>query len=202
MGGYTCVVVRLGFNLAAPTPAYLLCHMVEVDIDKALKKTLDWHNFIPNNFGESSINRLLKVGEEKDWPEDICRHLVEATLQVLLMFNYICEAFQPHFPLLYIKYWYCGYCTFLHIQDYGLSLNTPSKIAHCIFSVLKVIELSQLIFYVHFKMLTFNPDELSSRVATLNAFESWKPLAPNVNPAMLLLVSLVPIFLLQIFVFI
>ena len=51
-------------------------------------------------------------------------------------------------------------------------------------------------------MLTFNPDELSSRVATLNAFESWKPLAPNVNPAMLLLVSLVTIFLLQIFVFI
>ena len=43
-------------------------------------------------------------------------------------------------------------------------------------------------------MLTFNPDELSSRVATLNAFESWKPLAPNVNPAMLLLVSLVTIF--------
>ena len=27
------VVVRLGFNLAAPTPAYLLCHMVEVDTD-------------------------------------------------------------------------------------------------------------------------------------------------------------------------
>jgi len=63
---------RLGFNLAAPTPAFLLCHMVE-------------------------------VGEEKDWPEDICRHIVEATL-----------------------------------QDYGLALNNPpSKIAHCIFSVLK-----------------------------------------------------------------
>jgi len=63
---------RLCFNLAAPTPAFLLSHMVE-------------------------------VGEEKDWPEDICRHLVEATL-----------------------------------QDYGLALNNPpSKIAHCIFSVLK-----------------------------------------------------------------
>ena len=28
------------------------------------------------------LNCLVKVGEEKDWPEDICRHLVEATLQV------------------------------------------------------------------------------------------------------------------------
>jgi len=62
---------RLKFNLAAPTPAYLISHMVE-------------------------------VGEEIDWPEDICRHLIESTL-----------------------------------QDYGLSLNPPSRIAHCIFSVLK-----------------------------------------------------------------
>ena len=120
------------------------------------------------------------------WLKRLSRFCWYSTIFVKL-FNHI-------FLSLCIVYWYCGYCTFLHIQDYGLSLNTPSKIAHCIFSVLKVIELSQLIFYVHFKMLTFNPDELSSRVATLNAFESWKPLAPNVNPAMLLLVSLVTIF--------
>jgi len=44
------ILARLGFQLAAPTPAFLLAHMVE-------------------------------VGEERDWPEDFCRHLVERTLQ-------------------------------------------------------------------------------------------------------------------------
>ena len=42
---------KLAFSLAAPTPSFLLTHMVE-------------------------------VGQERDWPEDLARHLVELTLQV------------------------------------------------------------------------------------------------------------------------
>lgn len=65
------ILTKLRFCLAAPTPAFLLSHMVE-------------------------------VGEEVDWSEDLARHLVEITM-----------------------------------QDNVLACFPPSKIASCVFTVLK-----------------------------------------------------------------
>jgi hypothetical protein len=74
---------RLGFCLAAPTPAFLLDHLVE-------------------------------VREEADWSADLARHLVELTLQVAS----------------------CRPCS--SMQDEELARLPPTRIGHCIFSVLQV----------------------------------------------------------------
>ena len=78
------VVVRLGFNLAAPTPAYLLCHMVEVA------------NFIPNHFGKSSIIAFWRLERRRTgqrtfaatWLKRLSRFCWCSTIFVML-FNHI-----------------------------------------------------------------------------------------------------------------
>ena len=124
MGGYTCVVVRLGFNLAAPTPAYLLCHMVEVE------------NFIPNHFGKSSIIAFWRLERRRTgqrtfaatWLKRLSRFCWCSTIFVKL-FNHISLSYVLSIDIADIVH----FCT-SRIMDY---LSTrPAKLltAYSLFS--------------------------------------------------------------------